>query len=153
MSRCSCRWMDYSYSFQVQHLTLGMLIVGQKTINLTKTFCASSDWANLYRAATARPHHSQLVRWGEIQELYQLYQWTAKTVWSGEPRRVVCFTFLSLENLNYHLVTGKMESNGMILRHGMHGPASPGVSYICKSQCQHLLLLVEMFRGAEQNTE
>ena len=35
-----------------------------------------------------------------------------------------------------------MVSNLMILQAGMHGLVSPGVSYICKSQCHHLELLV-----------
>ena len=42
---CPCRWITVIVTGgpTVQHLTRGMLIVGQKTINLTKTFCASSD--------------------------------------------------------------------------------------------------------------
>ena len=102
-----------------------MLIVGQKTINLTEAFCASSDWANLYGAATVRPV-SQMVRWGEIRQPNQC----------GASLRLVCFPFLSLEIINERLLT----VNVMILRPGMHGLESPGLYYICESQCHHLPL-------------
>ena len=45
-----------------------------------------------------------------------------------------------------------MVSNLLILLAGMHGLVSPGVFYICKSQCHHLVLLLVVLRCPERQS-